>query len=112
MGETAVDVELSMVVEGVGPSRRTLTVTCANQPARVFDLIPGREDQVSLRLPVAPGRSVVTLSASGDPATVPGTDGKQMAALKVSTLTVTAPDSAVNAASLQEFAAASPPTGR
>lgn len=112
MGAQPVDLELSMAVEGVGPSARTLTISAHGQADRVIELAPGNGQRVDLRIPAPPGRSVVELSATGEVATVPGTEGKQVAVMKVSGLTAIGPGSAVNVASLQQFADASPVSNR
>ena len=112
MGAEAVEVQLSMVVEGVGPAQRALSITSPDQPDRVFELTRGRGEPIAFRVTAAPGRTVVELSATGEASTVPGTEGKQVAALKVGALTAVATSSEVNSASLQEFVAASPPAVR
>jgi hypothetical protein len=112
MGASTVDVDVSMVVEGVGPSARTLTIKAPGRPERVIELQPSSGKTVDLRIPADPGSSIVELTATGEAATVPGTDGRQVAVMKVSALTAVAAGSTVNVASLQQFADASPASSR
>jgi hypothetical protein len=112
MGARAVDVDVSMVVEGVGPDTRTVTIKAPGRPDRDLELTASRGETVTMRLSAVPGRSSVELSATGEVATVPGTEGKQVAVMKVSDLTAVAAGSTVNVASLQQFADASPASSR
>jgi hypothetical protein len=62
---------------------------------------------VVLHVRALPGTTRVELTSTGDVVGVPGTEGKTLAALKVSDLRLVT-TGATSAASLQQFAAASP----
>jgi hypothetical protein len=101
-----VPVSLTFRLDGNGPSRRTVAVS-APGVRRSVTVSSGRSAQVSLDLTVPPGSTSVEVRSDGDAQAVPGTAGALVAALRLSDLRLDA-RGAVNAASLQQFAAASP----
>ena len=107
MGSSRVDVTLTMDVSGTGPEERTVTITDPDGQAQVVTVSDLREQQVVVRLPVPRGSSRVLVKASGDAEAIPGSQGTDFAALKVSGMRLTT-DSGTNVATLQQFAAASP----
>lgn len=107
MSTSPVDVTLTMEVSGNGPGQRTLTLTAPGGQSQVLTVSAGQQRQVVLRLSVPPGSSRVLLRASGDAVAIPGSQGRDFAALKVAAMRLTT-DSGTNAATLQQFAAASP----
>ncbi|MGA8979848.1 MAG: hypothetical protein WB473_12130, partial [Pedococcus sp.] len=111
LGAAPIPTTLSFELVGAGPEQRTVTISgpgVRRQVVRVSDTTPQR---VTVTAPAVPGRTEVTLEATGGIATVPGTEGHGQAALLVRDLRL-ATTSGVNAASLQQFLAATPPSLR
>ena len=110
MGTAPRPLTLTFRLEGNGPARRTVAVT-APGVQRTVTVSANRSELVSLSLTVPPGSTRVKVSTDSKAASVPGTAASVVAALRLSNLRVDA-HGAVNAASLQEFAAASPRSHR
>jgi hypothetical protein len=111
LGRTSVPVTLTMDIAGNGDLARTLTLTTEGLPTQRLRVSAVERQGVKLDLVAQPGTTRVTVEADGDAAAVRGTDGRQLAALRISDLRVST-TSDVNAASLQQFTAASPRPGR
>ena len=97
---------LAFRLEGNGPAQRTVAVTALGLK-RTVTVSASRSELVSLDLTVPPGSTRVEVSTDSRAVPVPGTAGSVVSALRLSNLRVDA-HGAVNAASLQEFATASP----
>lgn len=108
MGAEPRRVTLQLTVTGVGDDTRTVTVRSGRQSLAQVVVASDRQESVSLQLTVPPGTTRLALESSGDPVPVPGTEGRETASLTVSAMTLTADGSTTNAASAQQFAAASP----
>ncbi len=106
LGASPVETTLSMVVTGVGDAPRTITVT-APDSSHTLVTSASAPTTVVLHVRALPGTTRVELTSTGDVVGVPGTEGKTLAALKVSDLRLVT-TGATSAASLQQFAAASP----
>ncbi|SES43613.1 hypothetical protein SAMN05216199_3637 [Pedococcus cremeus] len=106
MGRGPRPLTLTFRLEGIGPTQRTVVVTAPGAQRRVT-VSANRSELVSLALTVQPGSTRVEVSTDGRAESVPGTAGSVVAALRLSNLRVDA-NGVVNAASLQQFAAASP----
>jgi hypothetical protein len=111
LGRAPVAVTLTFDVAGTGPVGRTVTVTAPGSSPATLRVSDTRTGTVTLALDVPPGTSLVRVTSTGDVATVPYSNGQRFAALKVTDLRLSS-TSGVNVASLQQFAAASPPSTR
>jgi hypothetical protein len=111
MGAATVAVTLSMRISGVGNEPRRVTLSGALQETRQVDVADDRSEQLTVELQAAPGTTELTLEATGDVVTIPGTEGAGQAVLEVSDLRASGPGP-VNVASLQQFALATPPSLR
>ena len=107
LGSAAVDVTLTLDLSGNGPRERTVTITAPGGQSQSVTVSPTQRRPVVLRLAVPPGSSQVRLEATGDGEAIPGSQGRDYAALKVSDLRLTT-ESGTNVATLQQFVAASP----
>ena len=106
MGLRPTPVTVSFRIRGNGEEPRTVTVRTRGSDERRLTVNADREETVTLQLTLSPGTTTVDISATGDAEWIPGTQGQAYAALRLSDLRVQA--QGVNAASLQQFAAASP----
>jgi hypothetical protein len=106
MGLRPTPVTVSFRIRGNGEEPRTVTVRTRGSDERRLTVNADREETVTLQLTLSPGTTSVDISATGDAEWIPGTQGQAYAALRLSDLRMQA--EGVNAASLQQFAAASP----
>jgi hypothetical protein len=112
MGAAPVEVELSLVVTGVGDLPRDVVLSTPGAPDVRGIVSATRQETLSVRLRATPGTTVVTLKSTGDAVDVPRTEGRVVAALKVSDMRLSGPPDGPATASLQQFAAASPRSER
>jgi hypothetical protein len=108
MGTEPVQVTLALEVTGVGPAVRRVTATSPGVGPGTQEVSSNHAESLSMPLRVPPGRTLVELTTTGKSTTVPGTEGRVTADLKLADMKLTATAAAPNMAALQQFAAASP----
>ncbi|MGO4343138.1 hypothetical protein [Pedococcus sp. 2YAF34] len=111
LGTTPVQVQVSFEVAGNGDAQRTVTVSAPGGPTRTLTVSQDQRQSLTVPLTLPRGRTEIRLEATGGVTAVAGSQGRDQASLQVSDLRVTT-TSGVNAASLQEYAAVSPPSLR
>jgi hypothetical protein len=111
MGRAAVPVTLSFEVAGNGDDPRSVTVAAAGAATQTVTVSAKQPKTVVVHVSLPPGRTEVRLEATGPITTIPGTQGREHAVLKVSDVRATT-DASVNVASLQQFAEATTPSLR
>jgi hypothetical protein len=111
MGSRPVDVTLNLDVTGNGESDRTVTISAPNMQTQKVEVSASQSQAVTIHLALPPGRTQVLLEATGGTATIPGTEGQVRASLKISDFQLSS-TADVNAATLQQFAEATPPSLR
>lgn len=111
LGTAPVQVRVSLEVAGNGGAQRTVTITAPGSPTRTVTVVQDQPQTVVVPLTLPRGRTEIRLEATGGVTAISGSQGRDQASLRVSDLRVET-SSGVNAASLQEFAAASPPSLR
>ena len=111
MGPGSVIATLNFTVAGNGDTERTVTLTGPGVARQQFKVSATQPQTVTVQLSLPPGRTEVQLEATGGITTIPGTQGGDHASLKVSDLRLATP-APLNAASLQQFAEATPPSLR
>ncbi|HEV7195974.1 MAG TPA: hypothetical protein VGN19_08545, partial [Pedococcus sp.] len=107
LGSSTATAILTFTVWGNGAAPRTVRVHSPGVPDSVVTVSDSRPHPVSLEVAARPGTTDVTVSATRDPVAVAGSQGAMLASLKVADLRLAA-DSGAPAASLQQFASASP----
>lgn len=98
---------VSFGLRGNGIAPRSVTVSVAGAAERAFTIKPGGQELVAVDLQVPPGSLPVEVKTTGDAPVVAGTGGTTFAALRLDNLRLSTTSEA-NAASLQQFTAASP----
>ncbi|WP_406831820.1 hypothetical protein ABEG17_03095 [Pedococcus sp. KACC 23699] len=111
MGAAPVPTTLTFELSSTGPEQRSVTISGPGIQRQVVRVSDTRPQEVSVDLTAPRGSTKVTLEATGGIAPVPGTEGREQAALVVRNLRLST-TVGVNAASLQQFLAASPPSLR
>jgi hypothetical protein len=111
LGRAPVEVQVSFEVAGNGAAQRAVTITAPGAATRTVTVAQDQPRTVTVPLTLPRGRTEIRLEATGGVTAVTGSQGSIQASLEVSDLRVET-GSGVNAASLQEFAAASPPSLR
>jgi hypothetical protein len=106
LGSRPLPVTVSFRLRGNGDTQRTVDVSAPGGTTQRLRLGGEREETVRVELRLAPGTTEVQVVATGGATAVAGSDGGSMAALRLADLRVEA--DGVNAASLQQFASASP----
>ena len=107
LGKAPVRATVAFTLEGNGERIRTVRIRAVDQPEQTVTVSAQRSERITMEITAAPGTSTIDVTADGEATPVPGSAGHQLAALKLLDLRVDA-GRAVNAASLQEFAASSP----
>ena len=111
LGAAPAPTTVSFELAGAGPGERTATISGPGIQRQVVRLSDGRPQQVTVVASIGPGRTEITLEATGGIAAIAGTEGRDQAALLVRDLRLVT-TAGVNAASTQQFLAASPPSLR
>ena len=111
LGARPVATTITFDLVGVGPAERTVTISGAGVQQQVVRVSDRQPLQVTVPVTARPGRNEVTLESTGGVLSVPGTEGRDQAALRVRDLRLTT-NAGVNAASLQQLLAATPPSLR